>query len=507
MSPSIRTAEHGHREPARNVHSGALAARGRQHLPGRFALCLALYFAAQTVIRLAFPHALESDEAEQVLWSQWLTIAYPTQPPLYTWLVIGLNRLTHAPIWTLALLKNALLLVLYLSVLQAGRRLFADPLRPVLATAALFLIPQIAWESQRDLTHSVLAMALAARLFVVTLDLLRRTAWASLRWGVLAGLLLLTKLNGLYFLFAVSIAAAATTRRAEVRAALVRAWVTAVIVAAPSLLALPASPLEATVALRSDAHATLGASLQSLALATISFVLPFLLVWTLCFRPWPAKAPTLRQPFRFSVYFGVLLVTLGLTAWALGMPHFKDRWLQPLLFLLPVWAFSLTGEHAIGAVRARSYLMLCGASAVSIVLLMPLRILLGPSLGEPNRMNLDYPALATRLEAAGAQHARIVAADPLSAGNLKLQLPASAVVEPVTLAHLGWPNDTTAGPCLWVWRSTAAGDAPPRALTDLAAMHGVSLDARPSIPIPAWPAGGEPFAFGHAVTDRCPDLD
>jgi hypothetical protein len=138
---------------------------------------------------------------------------------------------------------------------------------------------------------------------------------------------------------------------------------------------------------------------------------------------------------------------------------------------------------------------------------MPLRILLGPSLGEPNRMNLDYPALATRLEAAGAQHARIVAADPLSAGNLKLQLPASAVVEPVTLAHLGWPNDTTAGPCLWVWRSTAAGDAPPRALTDLAAMHGVSLDARPSIPIPAWPAGGEPFAFGHAVTDRCPDLD
>lgn len=479
-----------------------------QHLPGRFALCLALYFAAQITIRLAFPHALESDEAEQVLWSQWLTSAYPTQPPLYTWLVIGLNRLTHSPIWTLALLKNVLLLVLYLSVLQAGRRLFADPLRPVLATAAMFLIPQIAWESQRDLTHSVLAMALAARLFVVTLDLLRRpTAWASLRWGVLAGLLLLTKLNGLYFLFAMSIAAAATTHRAKVRAALAWAWVPAILAATLLLLALPTSPSLATAPLLSDAHATLGASLRSLALATISFVLPFLLVWTLCFRPWPAKVPSLRQPFRFSLYFGVLLVTLGLSAWALGMPHFKDRWLQPLLFLLPVWAFSLTGEHAIGAVRARLYLTLCGASAVSIILLMPLRILLGPAMGAPNRMNLDYATLAIRLEAAGAQHARIVAADPLSAGNLKLQFPAGAVVDPITLAHLGWPNDTTAGPCLWVWRSTAAGDAPPQALTDLAGMHGLSLDVRPPTSIPAWPVGGAPFTFGHAMTDRCPELD
>jgi len=507
VSPSIRTAEHGHREPARNVHSGDLAARGRQHLPGRFALCLALYFAGQAVIRLAFPHALESDEAEQVLWSQWLTIAYPTQPPLYTWLFIGLNRLTHAPIWTLALLKNALLLVLYLSVLQAGRRLFADPLRPVLATAALFLIPQIAWESQRDLTHSVLAMALAARLFVVTLDLLRRTAWASLRWGVLAGSVARDQAEWLVF----PVRREHRGRRDDAPRRGARSPRPGLGDGGPrrcpSLLALPASPLEATVALRSDAHATLGASLQSLALATISFVLPFLLVWTLCFRPWPAKAPTLRQPFRFSIYFGVLLVTLGLWAWALGMPQFKDRWLQPLLFLLPVWAFSLTGEHAIGAVRARSYLMLCGASAVSIVLLMPLRILLGPSLGEPNRMNLDYPALATRLEAAGAQHARIVTADPLSAGNLKLQFPASAVVEPVTLAHLGWPHDTIAGPCLWVWRSTAAGDAPPRALTDLARTHRLSPNARGFIPMRAWPAGRTSFAFGHAVTERCPDLD
>ncbi|MFZ5534500.1 MAG: hypothetical protein ACOY5H_13520 [Pseudomonadota bacterium] len=478
-----------------------------QALPGRFALCLTLYFAAQTAIRLAFPHALESDEAEQMLWSQWLTTAYPSQPPLYTWLVIGLNRLTHSPIWTLALLKNALLLVLHLSVLQAGRCLFADPLRPVLATAALFLIPQIAWESQRDLTHSVLAMALAARLFVVTLDLLRRpTAWASVRWGVLAGLLILTKLNGLYFLFAVSIAAAATKHCSQVRAALAWAWVPAILAAVPVLLALPTFPSLATAALRSDAHATLGASLQSLALATISFVLPFLLVWTLCFRPWPDKVPSLRQPFRFSIYFGVLLVSLGVSAWALGMPHFKDRWLQPLLFLLPVWAFSRTGEHAIGAVRARRHLALCGASALSIILLMPLRILLGPAIGAPNRMNLDYPTLATRLEAAGAQPARIVAADPLSAGNLRLQFPASAVVDPITLAHLGWPNDTTAGPCLWVWRSTSSDDVPPQALTNLARMHGLSLDARPPTSIPAWPVGGTAFMFGHAMTENCPEL-
>ena len=472
------------------------------------ALGLAVFFIGQTAIRLAFPHALESDEAQQVLWSQWLTKTYPGQPPLYTWIVIGLGRFSPSPIWTLAVLKNTLLLIFHLSVLAAGKRLFADPFRPVLATVSLFLIPQIAWESQRDLTHSVLAMSLAAMLFVTTLDLLRHPApWRAGCWGVLAAALLLAKLNGLYVLIAISLAAAWTARNAQTRAALALAWLPAMLIAAPVLLALPAELSDTTAALRADAHSSLGGSLQSLVLATISFVLPFTLVWTLCFRPWRSKSPSLRQNFSFSFYFSTLLATLIFSAWVLSFPHFKDRWLQPLLFLVPLWAFSHTGDGCLAAARMRRFLRLSATIAWLILLLMPLRILLGPALADPNRMNVPYPALASQLETRGFQHGRILAADALTAGNLKLQFPGSAVVDPVTLARLGWPEGAPAGPCLWVWRATAERSAPPASLTRLATTDDLPLNPQPLYWVPTWPASDAAFAFGYALTQDCPDAD
>lgn len=497
--PDIRTARS-------SCHHAALPA-----LPSSsrwLALGLAVFFIGQTVIRLAFPHGLESDEAQQVLWSQWLTNTYPGQPPLYTWLVIGLGRFSPSPVWTLAGLKNALLLILHLSVLEAGKRLFADPFRPVLATVSLFLIPQIAWESQRDLTHSVLAMSLAAVLFVTTLDLLRHPApWRIGCWGLLAGALLLAKPNGLYLLVAMSLAAAWTARNAKTRTALALAWLPAMLIATPVLLALPAALSDATAALRADAHSSLGASLQSLVLATISFVLPFTLVWTLCFRPWRSTAPPLRQNFSFPFYFSTLLVALTFSAWVLGFPHFKDRWLQPLLFLVPLWAFARTGDGCLRASRARLFLRLCVTMAWLVLLLMPLRILLGPALADPNRMNVPYPTLAAQLETRGFQQGRILAGDPLTAGNLKLQFPGSAVVDPVTLTRLGWPEGAPAGPCLWIWRATADHSTPPASLTQLATTHDLPLNPQPLLWVPTWPASDISFQFGHALTQGCPDPD
>ena len=65
---------------------------------------------AQVLLRLALSPALDMDEAEQIVWSQHLAWGYGVQPPLYTWLQWGVNRLLGGQsVLALSLLKHSLL--------------------------------------------------------------------------------------------------------------------------------------------------------------------------------------------------------------------------------------------------------------------------------------------------------------------------------------------------------------------------------------------------------------
>src|SRR5262249_8997649 len=69
-------------------------------------------------------------------------------------------------------------------------------------------IPQIAWDSQRDLTHSVLASTLTmATLFAFFRLGARRTTLAYVAFGLCAGLGMLAKFNYLLFFFGLLLAA------------------------------------------------------------------------------------------------------------------------------------------------------------------------------------------------------------------------------------------------------------------------------------------------------------
>ena len=138
-----------------------------------FLLAIVTYFCLHILLRVMISPTLDYDEAEQALLSQWLLPGYTEQPPLYTWIQHLLFQLFGENAFAISLLKNSLLLLTYLFVLLSGRLLFSSPLLPILASASLLLIPQIGWESQRDMTHTTLVTCSAAATLWLLLRLLK----------------------------------------------------------------------------------------------------------------------------------------------------------------------------------------------------------------------------------------------------------------------------------------------------------------------------------------------
>ena len=53
--------------------------------PDAVIVLIAAYFILEFLVRLAMPHSMRYDESQQAFFSQWLTLGYDSQPPLYNW--------------------------------------------------------------------------------------------------------------------------------------------------------------------------------------------------------------------------------------------------------------------------------------------------------------------------------------------------------------------------------------------------------------------------------------
>ncbi len=153
------------------------------------------YFAMQALVRILIGPALELDEAEAFWFARHLALGYNAQPPLYFWLQWGMFQVFGEGILALALLKAALLsttlIVLYRLFLIA-----VPPFVAGIAAASLSLLPQVVWEAQRALTHSVLVLTMAVILFAVMWTVLEMGRWRDhLALGLVIGLGLLSKYN------------------------------------------------------------------------------------------------------------------------------------------------------------------------------------------------------------------------------------------------------------------------------------------------------------------------
>ncbi len=468
---------------------------------------IAGYFLLQFLLRVAFSTGLELDEAEQMVLTQRWQLIYGPQPPLYTWLQKLVFAVTGPGIVGLALLKNLLLAGTYLSVFAVARRWSGSVAAAGLAVFLLLWIPQLAWESQRDLTHTVLVTAIAAG----TLWALARlrewpTAGGYLLLGVFFAAGFLSKYNYALFWAALLLASLATAgmRRVVLRKSfLLTLGVLALLVLPYVVGGLFAweritgslhklEPAGGGYTFPGDAWAGVRSFGWALLLYAGLLLLPALYLWILrrwghsgeplplAKRGWPGAGPFLARLVLASLGVALLLVLLS------GSTHFKDRWFQPLLFFLPLWIVVGVYRRVPPLPVLRRFALASGVLAATVLATMTARV----AGWTPSRHHQPFAEAAAEIRAEYGIPPLWYAEDGYLAGNFRRFFPESFFVAPQGPRPRGGSGE--GGPpagALLLW-SDPASAAPPPVLRRLAGLREGGEGALPESRLLV-PAGAE----------------
>jgi 4-amino-4-deoxy-L-arabinose transferase-like glycosyltransferase len=376
------------------------------------------YFALNALTQGLVSGTADLDQAQQLVLTQELGLGYGTQPPLYTWIMHALFRVTGPSIWALYAFKVVLLTLLVAGAIRVGQRLGMEGARLNLAVLGFTFLPQLVWESQRDLTHSLLATVCAMWTLAMFLRLRERPEpLGYVRIGLCIGLGLLGKYNYAFFLAALILAALGfpDARRVVLsRKSLISAAVALALILPHGLWVLGHHATATASVEKLGLDAAGGTGLLGLANAAFQFAFPLLVAWLASARGRAQGHDSARFLTRLLLTVTVLL---GLFVLVSGATQIKDRWLQPLLFFLPFLVVLTT------VLRERLYAGLAVALMLLVAISLPGRSLLADVTGSPQRPNLPYASLAMNLRAQVGTAQWIVSDRELLAGNLRLAFP------------------------------------------------------------------------------------
>lgn len=444
-------------------------------LDARWLLGLMVYACAVAFLQMGASPTAELDQAEQLILSQRLQWGYTNQPPLYTWLLWGIERVTGPSLAVLLLVKIGLLLALALSFIGIGHELRLSPRQRVLSLAGLAWLPAFVWEAQRDLTHSMMAATMASLLLWGSLwAVRRRTWWAYALPGLAAAGALLSKHNAVIFVVAVLVTLLSLPdwrRRLHLGGVLLAVALLAGL-CAPHGVWLLQHPqvLAQTTHKLTVAHAASGwgAGLGLIG-ALFKGLLAFLMPWLLVAVPlwWWARRQSAAQSLMTRLLWVVMAVLLVFVL-AIGAESFKGRWLFPLLFFVPLW---LAASVDVDASRATQVMVRGGvALAVLCGALLSLRIV-WPVAGEvQTRQNLPLVGLGVQLQQTwGTVPPVVLVSHRHVGGNLRLAWGDAALIQTPTLTWpLTWPDEVMVvateqdlrDPAFAAWMQAHTGQTP-----------------------------------------------
>lgn len=465
-------------------------------------LLLAGYFGVHVVTRMLVTSTLGLDEAEQLLFARELSGGYGTQPPLYTWLQWLVFQFTGPSILGLALLKNLLLVATYAFTYGAARIMLGRRDMALVAAVSLLFLPQVAWEAQRDLSHSVLVTTCAAGLLYALVKVIRNggpSAFAVL--GLLLGAGLVAKYN--FTLYVVALLGAAAwlpeTRGRLWRPALGITAAAAAVVVLPHFVWLLHHWEEVGLSVMRDLDGEaplalpvrLGVGWGSLAWALFQFLTPLWLIYGLVLGRRPREEgrlpPRLHDIWRrLMARYGLLLLA-GMTLLILytESAYFKTRWMLPYAYLAPIVLLLLL-RHRVTPRRLEALARTAAGFAVVVLMAIPARVLLYEVLDVPDEINAPVADIAAQLSHRGWDRGVLITDENYLAGTLQLHLPHAVVVD--ADRDRPAPGHLLAGRCgiTLVWED-ARLEAPP----------GPILRAYRGLTGMAWQGGG-----GHTLEAR-----
>lgn len=453
------------------------------------ALLLAVYFLYQVAARLLVSSTLDLDEAEQLILTRELRLGYGPQPPLYTWLQWLVFQITGPSVLGLTLLKNGLLAATYLFTYGAARRLLDDRELAVMAAAGLLFIPQIVWESQRDLSHSVLVTTCAAALLFA---LAKVITTGGRRWFIALGGALAAGLLAKYsfVLYAGALLAAAVwlpaSRARLLRPDLALALAFAAAATGPHYLWALGHLDQVTTSILGKLDAERAPALPLAAVlgwgnllwALFQFLTPLWLILGLSLARRPPGEGALGPPDPLWVrllgrYLIVFAAGMTLVMLLTGGTSFKDRWMLPFAFMAPL-AVLLVARGRVTRRRLEYLARTAAVFALAVALAMPLRVPIAGALDRPLRLNAPLEALADTLRRREWHGGILLTDENYIAGSLQLHLPDTVVVH--VHRTMQPAAKRLAGRCgvTLVWEN-AESEAPPASLR----RHFRELTARP----------------------------
>lgn len=416
-------------------------AEGRVGSVGAVFVALAAYFCIQIVVMTALSHIVGTgvgvDDAEQLMYLGELRAGYGgSQPPLYSWFGWMVAQIFGPTILTLKIVKYAMVFIGMTSIVLAVRRMGYSRHTALTAMFGVALFPQILWEMQHTLSHSVAVFCFCSVLLLAFVELVqRRTALAYAAFGLAVAAAILAKYNDLFLLGALLAAALSipAIRPAILDRKILLSAAVALLACAPTLywnlshpeqflsrgykFGIGASGGPLTVALTG-----IGEYAEAIVNFALLPVAVFGLVSLACgisgFRvTGPARdmEKLMWRTLAVGVGFVLLLVL------ASGATEFRDRWMLPILLFLPL-AMAMRMERLGDKGRTAQITVICLAAGAAI-LVMPftwyLQLYGGSDRGSIARM--DYSTLYRDLTAGGP--VTTVVADWHWIGNLRLADP------------------------------------------------------------------------------------
>jgi 4-amino-4-deoxy-L-arabinose transferase-like glycosyltransferase len=452
---------------------GRLQLEKDEQLRNSVLLLLGIYFFANFVLRVLISPSLAFDESEMVVVTQVLAWGYSNPPPLYPWIQAGFFWVFGVNLVALALLKNLLLFGVYLSSYLCAREVLRDQRNSLVAALSLFLIPTFVWEALRSQTHSVLATLMASLTLLFFLRILRQTSVVTyIGLGLAAGLGVLSYYN--FALFAGALGVAALSTKLGRRRFF--SWKSGLSLVALAVVLIPHglwfiqnhSYLSELAAKLAPDHSAVTAipvvgGVLSLSLAVVSF-LGLLVVFFYWFLRGSERVEKPREVAEVTKILGRTaagaLLFCAVIVVITGATEFRDRWLEPLLFFVPIYLLAVA-ERRINRATFGKFARATGVMAILALTILHARIPLAGLVERLLPLNYPGPQISEKLREAGFSEGTVVAQHQVLGGNMRLSFPTSQVVVPFRFEDLR-PDDR---PIIVVW-DPVEGEAIPAFLAE-----------------------------------------
>jgi 4-amino-4-deoxy-L-arabinose transferase-like glycosyltransferase len=478
---------------------------------------LGTYFLLHLIVRLSIPNALELDEAEQMLLSQWFAFGYNSQPPFYNWVQYGVTSLLGVSLFSLSLLKCSMLFLSYTFYWLTARLTLKNSSLVVVATLGLLTVPQIVFEAQRDLTHSV-ATIFAGSLFLYgffrTLKTPSAISYAIV--GIATGIGMISKYNFALLPAAALVAALIDT---DFRKRIFD-WRLALTIVLSIAIVLPHALWflqHFDLAVDRTLHKMTGAGEGFLSQVSTGFfrfisamvgiagvsVVIFLALFAKSLRAmWRASSRWTRIAGR------ILLIEIGAIALMIllaGVDNVADRWLTPLFLILPLYICMKADSAEVDAGAPLRKSLAVGGVIMGVVLaVLAMRAYYGPLLGKYQRLNIPYASFAETIRKdIGGEPGLIVGYDPHLDGNMRLLMPDTPVQSYFYPDFKPKFQLDAKHPVVFVWRDDKGGTPPAwpnEYFGDVLAQTGLKQPETHIVALPyIYGRPGDTYQFAYAV--------